>query len=128
EPVRLRLAGTPGEEGRRPAPVLTGPAEITGRIVPDGAGLVADFGLGELAGVYRLAEPAPGDETVAAVNLADEAEARLTRPEPLERFTRPEPGEAAAATGAREIWHWFALAALGLSLVEWVVSVWGSRW
>ena len=135
EPVRLRLAGE--EEARgdgshsRAAPLLRGPADITGRIVPHGAGLVADFGLVERAGVYRLSEPIPGDETIAAVNLANEAETRLARAEPPEQFPRPQPaeaGEAAAATGAREIWHWFALAALGLSLVEWALSVWGSRW
>jgi Ca-activated chloride channel family protein len=138
EPVRLRLAGEGGDAGgaeragggsrARAAPVLRGPAEITGRIVPDSAGLLADFGLVERAGVYRLADAVPRDESIAAVNLSNEAETRLARAEPLEEFRRPQAGEAVAATGAREIWHWFALAALALSLVEWVVSVWGSRW
>src|SRR5690606_4236309 len=75
EPVRLSLGGS-GASG--PTPMLRGPVEIEGRRVAAGAGFVADFGLVELAGVYQLVGAAPGDESIAAVNLLDEDETRLT--------------------------------------------------
>ncbi|MFG0283108.1 MAG: VWA domain-containing protein [Phycisphaerales bacterium JB039] len=122
EPVRLRLSGP------REAPTLIGPVEVAGRTVPDGAGFLADFGLLEQAGLYRLQGAAPGDESIAAVNLLDEAETTLAVADPVAPRAPGAAGDSAInGDGSREIWHWFALAALGLSVIEWVLSVWASR-
>jgi hypothetical protein len=75
------------------------------------------------AGVYRAVEEgavsSPGD--VLAVNLLDAAE---SDPRVLNRalvLSASVQGAGEAVAIRREVWHWFAWAALGLLLVEWVV-------
>lgn len=107
---------------------FSGPVRVS-VAVPEGE-RSASLGLIERAGVYRADRVEGGDvregDRVVAVNLLDPAESALTLGEGVRVGTMM----ARASTGApvpREIWAWFALAALALMTLEWLMFAWRSR-
>lgn len=101
--------------------VLSGPMPLSAA-VPEGANS-ASVGVVERSGVYRV----EGAESQAvAVNLLDAGESALG----LGAGVRVGPSLVEASAGdpvPREVWPWFALAALALLTIEWVVFAWRSR-
>jgi hypothetical protein len=107
---------------------FSGPVRVSVS-VPEGE-RSASLGLIERAGVYRAdrfeGRDARGGDRVVAVNLLDPAESALALGESVRVGTMT----ARASTGApvpREIWAWFALAALLLMTLEWLMFAWRSR-
>ena len=82
------------------------------------------FGLLERAGLYRATGAAPPGDALA-VNLVSEAESSIVTSDTLDVISgsgdRASTTSASASTGGpREVWHWFVLAALVLSTLEWL--------
>ena len=82
------------------------------------------FGLLERAGLYRATGAAPPGDALA-VNLVSEAESSIVTSDTLDVISgsgdRAGTTSASASTGGpREVWHWFVLAALVLSTLEWL--------
>ncbi len=119
EGVEVRVR--PGAAGRV---ALRGPAEVVLRD-EGAAGSTLSAGLLPRAGVY-VVEGASALDRAVAVNVADEVESALARPEGLEVAGRIVEGVRGTA-GPMEVWWWFVLIACGLLLVEWVVYGWSVR-
>ncbi|MFO0831292.1 MAG: VWA domain-containing protein [Phycisphaerales bacterium] len=111
----------------RGAVVLEGPRRVVVREAGEAAGpgpeVVVNAGVLPRAGVYvvRAGEPAgPRAARAVAVNVCNEVESGLASPESV-RVAGREVGSVQPTRVPREVWHWFALGALVLLAVEWVV-------
>lgn len=72
-------------------------------------------------GVYETSDAVPVPFDRLPVNLLDEVESDLRPAELLEIGSIAAQGEARTAVIRREVWPWFAWAALAVLLVEWLV-------
>ncbi len=90
----------------------------------------ASLGMLERAGIYRVErfEGGVGDDgdRFVAVNLLDPSESSLALGERV-RVGSTVVEVSAGAPVPREIWAWFALAALAVLTIEWVLFAWRSR-
>ncbi len=119
---------TTGEAARVPAggerTRVLGPVE---RVVPSvaaGAGGLADVGVLDRAGVYRVEGV---DGFALAVNLLDARESTIgTRDELLIAGRSVESG-GGGTRERREIWWWFVLLAGALLIAEWTLAAWRMR-
>ncbi|MFI4896747.1 MAG: hypothetical protein ACIARR_02860, partial [Phycisphaerales bacterium JB059] len=121
EPVRVRLGE--GRGGVR----LSGPVErevaVPGTLP---AGAAVDLGVLERVGVYEARRG--GASTEVCVNLLDAAESRIDTPRSIEvGGGRVTPASVGDAPAAREVWHWFVLAASVLLVLEWTLYAWRMR-
>lgn len=122
-PVTARVAGA----GARAT--LSGPATVSVPMPEGGEGgaRTVSFGLVERAGVYRVGPGTPaGEPDRVAVNLADRGESSLAVADTV-RVSGRDVEATSASPVPREVWPWFALAALVLLAVEWVVYAARSR-
>ncbi|MCC6680416.1 MAG: VWA domain-containing protein [Phycisphaeraceae bacterium] len=98
--------------------IYTGPATMK-RPVRHGEAVLESF---EKVGVYVTSNPdvsAPFDRL--AVNLLDALESDLRVADKIEVGAVDARGQVATASVRREVWRWFAWAALGVLLIEWLI-------
>lgn len=113
----------------RPAPgskavSVSGPVEFSREVSSPGEritiGPLSRVGIYEIEGVV---EP----DAVAAANLLDSTESRIDSPDPIQLATGPVTATTAADAAPKEVWHWFALAAIAALCIEWMVYAWRMR-
>ncbi len=75
----------------------------------------------EKVGVYQATQELPQPWDRLAVNLTDPVESDLRPADQLQVGTSPVDADSEAATIRREIWPWFAAAALAMLMLEWLV-------
>lgn len=104
---------------------LVGPIEREVSVPTGGDGSTpVNLGVLERVGVYRV----EGTDRVVCVNLLDEQESRLDSPEFIEVGGRAVgAARASEAPIAREVWHWFVIAAAVLLALEWTLYAWRMR-
>ena len=71
-------------------------------------------------GLYTVEGVVPADATIA-VNLVDAGESAIGTADSVDVAGRRMAGTGLGDTAPREVWHWFALGALALSTVEWLL-------
>lgn len=107
--VPLDAAGNP--------PTYIGPATLKANVMQGSAVLPAFT----QAGIYEAQGDVEAPFDVLPVNLLDAVESDLRPVDRLEVATVDVSGQAEAATIRREVWPWFAWAALAVLLIEWLV-------
>jgi len=117
QPGQLKIIRSPGNLRRVE---ITGPDGRSQVVSRDDRDLRTDlpFGGTDAVGVYRV----KGDsfDTSFAVNLLDKDESNI-EPRPTIQIGAETVASAQQRSQPREIWWWFALAALAILLVEWYV-------
>lgn len=113
--VRLERLGTPAA----PTPPAARDA---------GQGGPVSIGPVERSGLFRVigARAMPGSGDLIAVNAFDPWATALGASDALP-WSGAIAAPTAGRTGPREVWHWFLLAALAASTVEWFVYAWRMR-
>jgi hypothetical protein len=110
----------PGSEAVR----VSGPIEFSREVSESGArvtlGPLSRVGLYEIEGVIEA-------DAVAAANLLDPTESRIATPDPIQLAAGPITATTAADAAPKEVWHWFALAAIVALGIEWIVYAWRMR-